>query len=81
MPASLPPLSGGGSLELVFPGALWPETELCLLAVTEGSKKAELRNSVLEGQQVQTESSVHVTKKVWGHGTNPKCQGVEEPGD
>lgn len=68
-------------MELVFPGALWPETELCLLAVTEGSKKAELRNSVLEGQQVQTESSVHVTKKVWGHGTNPKCQGVEEPGD
>ncbi|KAF3819565.1 hypothetical protein GH733_015074 [Mirounga leonina] len=56
--------SGGGSLELVFPGVLWPEAEFFFLAVTEGSKKAELRNSILEGQQVQTESSVHVTKKL-----------------
>lgn len=29
------------------------------------------RASSLEGQQVQTESSVHVTEKVWGHGTTP----------
>lgn len=75
MPASLPREMGAppGACAVASGGAL-------PAGCHRRGQGGRWRASSLEGQQVQTESSVHVTKKVWGHGTNPLCQGAGEPG-
>lgn len=60
-------------MKLVLPGVL-----LCgLRRGPLGGDHGERHLNHGERQLVQAKSSIHDAKKVWGHGTNPKCRSYD----